>query len=142
MNTYIAILILFTLGGIGVSVWGWKIILINKKQKQWPTVQGEITESQSAANMADIFPKIVFRYEASGSAWEKELEFPSGTQPTPELCTSYIKKYPAGATVDVYYNPDNPQEATLEPGVNSDWMIFAIGILASILGLAFIVSGF
>ena len=48
----------------------------------------------------------------------------------------YAKKYPAGAKASVYYNPDQPDQATLEPGLaRGDWMIPAVGIIAMAFGI-------
>jgi hypothetical protein len=69
-------------------------------------------------------------------AYQRALEFPDGTSPSPEFATSYVRKYPVGAKVPVYYNPDQPDQATLEPGLTrGDWMIPALGIAAMAFGI-------
>jgi hypothetical protein len=47
-------------------------------------------------------------------------------------------KYPPGTSVEVYYNPVNPGEAILEPGVKDDHIVFLV--LSGVVFLA--ASGF
>jgi len=36
----------------------------------------------------------------------------------------YVKKYPEGAMVDVYVNPQNPTESVLEPRAKAAWFLW------------------
>jgi len=40
-----------------------------------------------------------------------------------------------GATVRVYYNPEQLNMATLEPGAQGDWMILALGLMMAFGGM-------
>ena len=69
-------------------------------------------------------------------AYQRVLEFPGGASSSPELAASYVRKYPVGAKVSVYYNPDQPDQSTLEPGLSGgDWMIPALGVAAMAFGI-------
>src|SRR3569832_1286814 len=60
----------------------------------------------------------------------------SGGTPPPENVIIYTEKYPAGAKVQVYYDPANPENATIEPGaVRGDWIVFAIGLASTLVGV-------
>jgi len=37
--------------------------------------------------------------------------------------------------VEIFYDPDQPETATLEPGAQGDWMILAMGIAMVIGGI-------
>jgi hypothetical protein len=64
---------------------------------------------------------------------------PGGAGVTPDFAENYVKKYSQGIKVRVYYNPGQPGQATLEPGVaRGDWLIFALGLAASLLGTLFL----
>jgi len=142
LNPYILILILFLLGGLGTTVWGWTIIARGKRTLKWPAVDGVIEKSRRSSNEDDLLPEIVFSYSVSGSRHERSLEFPSGTNPTPALSASYVAKYPEGAPVQVYYNPVQPEQATLEPGPGrDDWLVFILGIMVTVIGLGFLLFG-
>ena len=138
MNPYFIILIFFTLAGLGMALWGWTIIARGKKTLHWPCVDGVIEQSQSSSDSDDLLPLIVYSYMVSERRYRRNMVFPSGTNPTPAFAASYAKKYPAGAKVSVYYNPEQPDHSTLEPGLARDaWLIFALGITATSLGIAF-----
>ncbi|MGL4558487.1 MAG: DUF3592 domain-containing protein, partial [Afipia sp.] len=50
----------------------------------------------------------------------------------------YVKKYPEGAIVDVYVNPQNPSEAVLEPRATAAWVLWVA--VAVIWALAYYVA--
>ena len=136
MNYYAIILGLFIIAGFVGVLWGWFIIAKARKTLRWPTVEGAIEQSAPTSEADDLLPHILFSYTVVAYTYQRTLEFPDGTNPSPELATSYAKKYPVGAKVSVYYNPDQPDQATLEPGLaRGDWMIPALGIAAMAFGI-------
>ncbi len=142
LNTYALILWLFLLAGIGVTVWGWRIIATARRTRRWPQVEGVIERSEPSSAKDDLLPYILFSYSVAGQHYRCPLEFPSGTTPTPEFSASYVKRYPPGAKVTVFYNPDKREQATLEPGMRQgDWMIFALGVITIIGGTLFLAAG-
>lgn len=136
LNPYVIILGLFTLAGFAAALWGGFIIAKARKTLRWPWVEGAIEPSASTPDANDLLPHILFSYTVAAHTYQRTLEFPGGTSPSPELTTCYAKKYPAGAKVSVYYNPDQPDQATLEPGLaKGDWMIPALGLAAMAVGI-------
>ena len=133
MNFYPVILVLVTLGGIGISIWGWLILRKSRKIEQWPQVIGIIEASNPRSTENDLLPEIVFSYQINETNYRRQFEFPEGTHPLPEFAKAYNNKYPVGTKVEVFYNPEQPDNATLEPGAQGDWMILAMGI-AMMLG--------
>jgi Protein of unknown function (DUF3592) len=134
MNLYSAILIVVTLGGIGLSYWGWSILQKSRKVEQWPRAKGKIESFKDSSKQNDLLPEIIFSYQVNGQSYQRQFEFPEGTHPLPEFVTFYKNKYPVGEAVEVFYNPEQPETATLEPGAQGDWMILAMGI-------AFVIGG-
>lgn len=47
-------------------------------------------------------------------------------------------KYPDGAAVDVYVNPQNPSEAVLEPRATAAWVLWLVAV--AIWGVAYYVA--
>ena len=135
MNLYSVILIAGTLGGIGLTIWGWLILAKSRKTKQWPTTTGKVEESSPSSEANDLLPHIVFSYQFNGKQYQRSFEFPEGTHPLPEFNQAYLKKYPVGHNVTVYVNPEQPDIATLEPGAQGDWMIIALGLMMTIGGI-------
>ncbi len=134
MNLYSAILGTVLLAGLGITIWGWKILANSRKVKPWPTVEGIIEESSEKPEN-DLLPYIVFSYHVANKQYLRTFDFPEGTHPLPEFNQAYLKKYPVGKNVEVYFNPEQPEIATLEPGAQGDWMILALGILMALGGL-------
>ncbi|ALP53095.1 hypothetical protein Tel_07955 [Candidatus Tenderia electrophaga] len=132
MNLYGIILVAVALGGIAVSLWGWRVLKQARQMAQWPSTDGVIVESKPCSAQDDLLPHIEYRYEIGGETHRRRFEFPSGTNPMPELAESYVKKYPLDAPVQVFYNPDEPGQSTLEPGSRGDWMILVLGILMTV----------
>jgi Protein of unknown function (DUF3592) len=128
MNLYSAILIAVTLGGIGLSIWGWKILQKTRKMEQWPRANGKIESFKDSSKENDLLPEIIFSYQVNGKNYRRQFEFPEGTHPLPEFVTFYKNKYPVDKDVEIFYDPEQPETATLEPGAQGDWMILAIGI--------------
>ena len=136
MNVYVVIIGLFIASGLAITAWGLRIMAEARKTRQWPSVDGEIVRSVAGPQTDDLLPDIEFRYRVDSQEYQQTMAFPSGTMPTPEFNKSYQKKYPAGAQVAVYYNPEQHHIATLEPGAaNGDWMVLAGGIIAILTGL-------
>ncbi len=141
-NPYVIILVLFVVAGFAATLWGLSVIAKGRRTLRWPSTEGTIEESRLASDTDDLFPHILFSYRVGVQTYRRELEFPSGTNPTSELAASYVKKFPAGASVRVFYNPERPDQATLEPGLlQGDWMILTLGISATIFGILLLVFG-
>lgn len=135
MNAYAIILACTAVGGLAISIWGWRILQASKKVQQWPTVPGLIAELKPSSEQSDLLPHILYAYEVDGKAYRKVFEFPSGTHPLPEFSRAYMEKYPVGRAVTVYYNPAQPQDSTLEPSAQGDWLVLMLGILLALGGI-------
>lgn len=135
MNTYIIIILLVILGGIVTSVWGIRVLKQSRIASAWPTVDGVVTESEPESEHDELLPHIRFEYRVNDQALSNTIKFPPDTNPLPEFARSYIEKFPVGQNVQVYYNPENPSDSTLEPSLQGDWMILAMGLLMAVGGV-------
>ena len=141
-NPYAIILGLFISAGFIVALWGWFIITKARKTRRWPMVEGTIEQSAPTSEADGLLPHLLFSYTVAAHTYQRTLEFPGGANSSPDLAASYAGKYPVGAKVPVYYNPDQPDQATLEPGLaRGDWMILALGIAAMAFGVFALFSG-
>lgn len=134
-NAYLIILILFVIAGLATTVWGWRVMQRARASRRWPSVPGRISSVSETSELDDLLPQIGFDYELDGQPQRRVLEFPAGTSPSRELAQQYLQKYPPGKTVTVYYDPQDHTRVTLEPGATGDWLIFAIGVIATLLGV-------
>lgn len=96
---------------------GWK----NRKQKEldsqtWISTTGEIIKSRvevSGGEYTSVSPKIVYKYRVGENEYTcDEISF--SVLGRNESAYETVDRYPEGMSVTVYYNPDNPNEATLE----------------------------
>jgi hypothetical protein len=141
-NVYTVILSLFTVTGLLTTIWGWVIIHKGRKALRWPRAEGVIEQSERTSPSDDLLPHIQFSYTVAGKTYRKTLEFPKGITPTQEFSESYVKKFPAGSDVQVAYDPERPDHATLEPGpAGGDWLVFAFGLGMLIFGIVFLFFG-
>ena len=143
MNYYVLIIGGFIIVGLAITAFGWRGFQKGKANKQWPSITGQISSTTLASEENDLLPDIRFSYTIDDDHYEGRVEFPPGTMPMPGFASTQIEKHPVGSPVTVYYNPQQPEQATLEPGrANDDWLILAMGIGFTAIGvLAMFFSG-
>jgi hypothetical protein len=90
----------------------------------WPTVAAYVSSSEVNTGTSNIgtwwAPAISYEYEVGGKRFEAaniRYLMPHYYRETPAADT--IAPYPAGSQVRVSYDPQNPAESVLEPGVPS-----------------------
>ena len=141
-NPYSIILGLFVVAGWLATLWGLVIIIKARKTRHWPMVDGSIETSAISSDANDLLPHITYCYNVGEQSYRRALEFPADITPTQEYAESYVKKYPVGLRIPVYYNPERPDHATLEPGLGrGDWLVFVIGLGTLVFGLLFLFFG-
>jgi hypothetical protein len=95
----------------------------------YPMVTGKITHSEVQSHTGSKGGRsytavINYRFEAGGQAFagsRLRYNLISGGW---SQANSLVAAHPTGATVDVFYNPANPQDALLFPGISgSDFMV-------------------
>ena len=141
-NPYLIILVMFTLAGVALTIWGWKAYQRSKDAKEWPSVEGEIISSELPENEFEQgVPRISFRYEVDGKAYEQMQNF-NVRLLTPEQCSEYVAKYPVGARANIFYSPSSPGRSSLSTElVKADWMVLGVGIATTLLGLMMVWAG-
>lgn len=108
---------------------------------KWPTVTGTIVSSEleSETDRHDGKPMtmygaaIRYSYQVGGKSYESDSIQLGGTSETsrPGEFERMVARYPKGKSVKVYYDPDDPATATLEPGA-----------LGGIFNMAMVAGGF
>ncbi len=142
LNPYTIILYLFTAAGLFATFWGWIIIRKARITLTWPHAPGVIIESLPYSENDAHIPHITYQYTVNDNPIIKPFTIPSGVTPSEEYAKNYARKYPAGTHVQVYFDPDDPHQTTLEPGLrNGDWFIFALGIGSALFGIGMLIFG-
>ena len=115
--------------------------IINAKRAKasltWPSAQGRITSSQ-VLELSSYRPKVNYEYGVAGRTYSgKRIAF----GPTGSLSKARVRataeSYKVGTTVEVFYNPARPDDATLERRTTRTNVIFYIfGVAYILFGIA------
>jgi hypothetical protein len=122
--------------------------------ENWPSVQGAVlsseiitrTEREPDSHFDDYYytPKVSYNYTVNGNGHTSDrIAFIVSEEVVKNEVQKIIDNYPVGKTVTVYYNPDNPSEAVLEPGIKDSGSMICgtTGSLIFIIFGALIVLG-
>jgi len=137
----VATIILFT----GIITLFYVISLFSKaaKSKNWPFIKGfiisseviELHDSTEKGKYASTYRnKILFKYKVNEKEFLSSNLFWGSKISDSSLDDKkeYASKYTEGMEVDIYYNPDKPHQAVIEPGIKFVLylnLIFALFIL-------------
>jgi hypothetical protein len=126
--------------------------------KGWPTTTGRVLRSEvelrrshssEGGYSSSYYPAVLYEYQVMGQRYQSStlspgMEYGLGFQGRVQ---ARVAKYPAGSTVMVYYNPDNPAQAVLEHSATGNrimgWVaVLILVILACTLVMMFGAFGF
>ena len=104
--------------------------------RQWPSTMGAVNASylerrSSSEGGYTNYPVVQYSYQVSGQAYQG-----AKIAPGPEVggtgAGKVVARYPAGAQVMVFYNPQNPSDAVLETKAHAQWILWLILIVFDI----------
>ncbi len=125
----IIVIVLFILNVIFLTV----IFLMRRKMatvSQWPSTMGTVMTSRleqrsSSEDGYTDYPVVQYSYQIGGQAYQSYK-----LAPGPEVggtgAANVVARYPAGAQVMVFYNPQNPSDAVLERKAPAQWLLWLI----------------
>ena len=118
--------ILALISGTVVSVAAAAMIAVARASRHWPTVSGRVVRSE----IRDGRAVIRFVYSVEGQEHEGS-DVAAGDWPyrPARSAERRVQRYPAGADVNVYYNPRQPNVAMLIPGLVPD--VFYLPVVAA-----------
>ena len=136
-----------TLGGGALVAWALFNLDQGRASRHWPTAEGTIRSSRvvevrslsrsTGSPTLRYHPEVVFAYRVDGVRYVgHRISFRDdhfGRRPPAERIAA---RYPRGATVPVSYDPDDPEQAVLEPVY--DWSTY----IPLAIGLFFVAGGF
>ena len=97
---------------------------------QWPSTMGTVMASSiewrsSSDSGSTAYPVVQYSYQVNGQAYQS-----SKLAPGPEMggtgAQKVVARYPSGAQVLVFYNPQNPSEAVLERKAPAQWLMWLL----------------
>ena len=140
--TYLILILL----GAGFSVWGWGLITDARESLSWPTATGTVLHSRvtSYTSTSDGKPTqmysadIGYRYTVNKKTYtSRDVSLGEHSSNSSGGMRELTQQYPVGKSITVYYDPDKPHNALLEPGpAFITYIPFAFGVLSIIAGLA------
>lgn len=109
--------------GAGVAIWG--VILRGRGDEttRWPTVRGKVYASRvveerlrDGDNEIMYRPEIRYEYVVDGKEFAaKRLGLEDTSASWRSDADGIVDRFPIGREVEIFYNPENPGEALLEP---------------------------
>jgi hypothetical protein len=123
--------------GAGLILFGVIALYQGIASEGWPSVGGKIMYSHARTGR-NAETLLWYEYRVGDQRYVSS-KYRTGGNGTPfrKVAEETAKRYPAGQVVKVYYNPHNPAEALLEPGIW--WDNFAAPVMGLlILGAAWL----
>jgi hypothetical protein len=134
---------IFTATGSGVLTWSLVNFVYAVLSRRWPHATGtvivsDLQRSRDSEGEYSYRPEVSYQYSVKGEEF-----IATRTRYGDRLALSWpapaakmVRRYPVGAVVSVHYDPDEPAEAVLEPGVNGLILTgAALGGLFTFLGI-------
>lgn len=134
---------LILLAGIGLTVWGWTTLQNARASTAWPTTEGvviasEITQSTDDEGRESYLPRVSYTYTANDiNRTNNTIKFSDTSYNDLRKAQEVTGNYSVGKNIVVYYDPESPENAVLEPGVSSgSYIVLSFGILLVLISLA------
>jgi hypothetical protein len=91
----------------------------------WPTTSGTVETSEVTSSFTKgktkYSPSVSYSYDVNGMRQTSNSIWASGgdSSTVKSVHQAVVDKYPVGSTVKVFYDPEDPAYAILEPGITS-----------------------
>ena len=149
MTFFWIIFMVFGLIGLGV---GLELILTGINSTRWPTTRGRIVTSEITMEYRPnhdttyYHPEVTYTYSVAGQEYQgRQVSVGDHDSDSVKSARKITDKYFRTMDVEVFYDPNDPSNALLEPGFRfSSVLIFMAGavfFIAAILGLFGIIGG-
>lgn len=115
-------------------------VVLGRETSSWPSVQGFGSHTRTSSARLWLFPYYeqefaIYRYQVNGQ-WYKNADYDvhGGFVGTQEELDQVRKSRKSGLLI-IYYNPDDPSQAVLKPGISFDPMsqFYLIAIAAGLM---------
>jgi hypothetical protein len=101
---------------------------------QWPSTMGTVNTSylerrhSSSDSGSTNYPVVQYSYQVGGQAYQG-MKIAPGPEVGGTGAGKVVARYPAGAQVMVFYNPQNPSDAVLERKAPAQWIIWLLLVI-------------
>jgi len=126
-------LVIIAIIGIGLTFLGFTKIKKAADSEKWQVTNGTVTRSE-VAGAIKYYPSITYMYTIDNVVYNSSgISNVNFNTKKRSVAEEFLKKYPLGSEVKVYYSGSKPSESLLEPGINTGNILllgFGIVILA------------
>ena len=101
---------------------------------QWPSTIGTVNASylerrhSSSESGSTNYPVVQYAYQVGGQPYQG-MKIAPGPEVGGTGAGKVVERYPAGAQVMVFYNPQNPSEAVLETKAPAQWLMWLLLVI-------------
>ena len=140
----------FALVGLALLAFATATMITASNSRTWPQAQGTMLVSavdrktstardgpgRTSSTSTSYMPRVEYRYEVDGEAHTgTRLELLERGEGTRAKVAAKLEKFPQGAKVAVYYDPDDPAQSVLKPGTpDAMGIAFLLGFVALLVG--------
>lgn len=130
--------LLFVVVGAAFAFIGYHAYQLGTQSKDWPVAKGSVIQSEiresrrtsgSGSNRRTVvehLPEVVYNYNVEGQSYRSSrITFGAVNKLN---ARKTVARYPKGKRIDVFYDPQKPDQAVLEPGADPTFSIVFIGI--------------
>jgi hypothetical protein len=130
---------LLVLGSLVMAAFGIHALILGLQTQTWPSAEGVILQSSaehgsSARTSSEYYLNVQYRYSVGDQSYTGDNVTPgvSATLSEAEANDLISGRYAAGRPVPVYYDPQNPANAVLQPGIAGDaWLMIVVSVICA-----------
>lgn len=138
----IVILLIGCAAGLAIIGYSLKPMRDARKAKTWPMIEATVVRSdvrevvgrtkKSGTNRSESVTRyqadVVYEYTVSGvKHTASRIDYTYHAYPAPDDLAPVLARFPEGATIRVYYNPDEPSDAVIEPKAETLYLFTYLG---------------
>lgn len=118
--------------GLALLYVAWRARSRGAASTSWPTVRARILTAELKRVKHSFLPVITYQYAVDGKSYTGSRVVFRSSHGNEAEGKRLIEAYPVNSDRNVHYNPANPADAVLEPGVQGGMgmIIFALAVVA------------
>jgi hypothetical protein len=111
----------------------------SRRSKGWPVVEGSVVRAaireEPSRTYINRIPEVEYRYVVLGTTYQgNRILFDSGERYAEQEAEKILAGYAQGTTVQVHYDPNDPQESVLEQKARG--LGTSLGVICALLFVA------
>lgn len=136
--------LLFVVIGAAFAFFGYRSYQLGTQSKEWPVAKGSVIQSEvvkrtrttgtgtNRRKVVEYVPEVAYTYNVDGQSYRSSrITFDAVNKLN---ARETVARYPKGKRIGVFYDPQKPDRAVLEPGADPTGGLVFIGLG---VGLAF-----